>query len=86
MRGVNKIAALRKTERDRLVVLRQVKEGNLKQATAARRLKLSARWVRKLVKRLGAEGDRGLAHRLRGRPSNRAHDNELRRRADSTLR
>ncbi len=32
------------------------------------------------------EGDRGLAHRLRGRPSNRAYDNELRRRALALIR
>ena len=78
--------ALSKAERDRLVVLRQVKEGKLKQATAAKQLKLSRRWVRKLLKRLRAEGDRGLAHRLRGRPSNRAHDDELRRRALDLIR
>ena len=83
---MNEIVALSKTERDRLVVLRQVKEGKLTQATAARRLKLSARWVRKLVKRLRAEGDRGLAHRLRGRPSNRAHDDEARRRVLALIR
>ena len=76
---MNEIVALSKVERDRLIVLRQVKEGKLTQATAAQQLKLSARWVRKLVKRLRKEGDRGLAHRLRGRPSNRAYDNELRR-------
>ena len=78
--------ALSKTERDRLVVLRQVKEGKLKQATAAKQLKLSTRWVKKLLKRLRAEGDGGLAHRLRGRPSNRAHDDELRRRALDLIR
>jgi len=73
--------ALSKTERDRLVVLRRVKEGRLRQAAAARQLKRSARWVRKLVKRLRAEGEGGLAHRLRGRRSNRAHEEDLRGRA-----
>ena len=83
---MNEIVGLSKVERDRLIVLRQVKEGKLTQATAAQQLKLSARWVRKLVKRLRKEGDRGLAHRLRGRPSNRAYDNELRRRALALIR
>ncbi len=77
---------LSKVERDRLVVLRQVKQGKLTQTTAAQQLKLSARWVRKLVKRLRAEGDRGLAHRLRGRPSNRAHDDEVRRQVLALIR
>ncbi len=35
--------ALSKAERDQLVVLRQVKEGKLKQATAARQLKLGTK-------------------------------------------
>jgi transposase len=83
---VNEIVGLSKTERDRLVVLRQVKEGKLTQAAGAQQLKLSARWVRKLVKRLRAEGDRGLAHRLRGRPSNRAHDDKQRRQALALIR
>ena len=65
--------ALSKRERDRLVVFRQVKEGKLKQKAAAQQLGLSQRWVKKLIKRVREEGDRGLAHRLRGRPSNRAH-------------
>ena len=83
---MNEIVGLSKAERDRLVVLRQVKEGKLTQARAAEQLKLSARWVRQLVKRLRAEGDRGLAHRLRGRPSNRGHDDELRRRVLGLIR
>jgi transposase len=83
---VNEFVGLSKTERDRLIVLRQVQEGKLTQAAAARQLKLSARWVRKLVKRLRAEGDRGLAHRLRGRPSNRAHDDKRRRQALALIR
>ena len=39
---MNEIVALSKRERDRLVILRQVKEGKLTQAAAARQLKLSA--------------------------------------------
>lgn len=57
-------------ERDWLVVLRQVKEGKLTQRAVAEQLRLSERWVEKLVKRLKQEGDRGLAYRLRGRASN----------------
>ena len=68
-------------ERDRLVVLRQVKNGKLRQGKAAQQLGLSSRWIKKLMKRLRTEGDRGLAHRLRGRRSNRGHAAEVRRRA-----
>ena len=80
------IVALSKQERDRLVVLRQVKEGKLQQTAAARQLGLSPRWVRKLVKRMRRQGDRGLAHRLRGRPSNRAHQAETQRRTLALVR
>lgn len=72
---------LSQEERDRLVVLRQVKAGKLTQKTAAEQLGLSARWVKKLMKRLKADGDRGLAHRLRGRASNRGHGAEVRKKA-----
>jgi len=68
-------------ERDRLVVLRQVKEGKLTQRKGAEQLGLSPRWVKKLMKRLRQAGDRGLAHGLRGRVSNRGHSEETRRRA-----
>ena len=65
--------ALSKQERDRLILLRQVKERRMTQKAAAGQLGLSARWVRKLVKRMREQGDQGLAHRLRGKPSNRGH-------------
>lgn len=72
---------LNERERDRLVVLRQVKEGKLTQRGAAEQLGLSGRWVKKLVKRLKQEGDGGLAHRLRGRASNRGHGEAIREQA-----
>ena len=58
-------------ERDRLKVLHETKEGHLTQKQAGAQLKLSERWVRKLVARLKKEGDRGILHRLRGRASKR---------------
>ncbi len=62
---------LNERERDRLKVLHEVQEGHLQQLEAAQRLRLTDRHVRRLLARLRAEGDRGLVHRLRGRPSNR---------------
>jgi Homeodomain-like domain len=83
---VNEIVALNKQERDRLIVLRQVKERRMTQKVAAGQLGLSTRWVKKLVKRMRQQGDRGLAHRLRGKPSNRGHGAKLRRRALALVR
>jgi transposase len=78
---VDEIVGLSKVERDRLVVLRQVKGGKLTQRAAAEQLGLSARWVKKLMKRLKRDGDGGLAHGLRGRASNRGHGAEVRKKA-----
>ena len=58
-------------ERDRLKVLHEVERGHLTQKHAWAQLKLSERWVRKLVARLRKEGDVGILHRLRGRASKR---------------
>jgi winged helix-turn helix protein len=63
--------ALSGRERERLKVLHEIGEGYLSQMEASRRLGLSTRQVRRLEGRVKAEGDRGLVHRLRGRPSNR---------------
>jgi hypothetical protein len=63
--------ALSAAERERLKVLHEVAQGHLRQVDAARRLRLSDRQVRRLLQRLQTVGDRGLLHRLRGRPSNR---------------
>ena len=62
---------LSQRDRDRLRVLHELKQGHLQQREAARRLRLSARQIRRLQARLQREGDRGLLHRLRGRTSNR---------------
>src|SRR5271157_1032964 len=58
-------------ERDRLKVLHEAEKGHLTQRQAGAQLKLSERWVRKLVGRLRKEGDGGILHRLRGRASKR---------------
>jgi len=68
-------------ERDRLKVLHEVQKGQLSQKQGAAQLGLTDRWARKLLKRLRAEGDRGIVHRLRGRPSNRQLPVALRERA-----
>ena len=72
---------LSQRERDRLVVVRQVAEGELKVVEGARRLRLGTRHMRRLVRRYEAEGDGAMSHGLRGRPSNRRLDEGLRTRA-----
>jgi len=67
-------------ERDRLKVMAALRERRLRQVEAARRLRLSVRQVRRILARYRAEGDAGLVHRARGRPSNRRLPEGLRRR------
>ncbi|MGD1101217.1 MAG: ISNCY family transposase [Terriglobia bacterium] len=68
-------------ERDRLKVLHEVKQGHLTQGAAAQQLGVTDRWVRKLLVRVKEEGDGGIAHRLRGRESNRRLPESLRAKA-----
>jgi hypothetical protein len=68
-------------ERERLKVLHEVEQGHLRQIDAARRLRLSARQVRRLLRRLHAVGDRRLVHGLRGRPSDRRMAEDIKRTA-----
>jgi transposase len=77
---------LSQRERDRLRVLHELEQGHLQQREAARRLRLSARQIRRLEARLAQEGDRGLVHRLRGRRSNCKIPEDLQQRALRQLR
>jgi len=62
---------LSQRDRDRLKVLHAIQQGERTQVEAAGQLRISDRQVRRLLVRARAEGDRGIVHRLRGRPSNR---------------
>jgi transposase len=63
--------ALSQRERDRLRVLHEIRQKQITQREAARRLKISDRHVRRLLVAVEKRGDRALLHGLRGRPSNR---------------
>jgi transposase len=65
------IIMLRQKELKRLHVIRKVMEGTLTQADAAGLISLTERQIRRIVKRLREEGDEGIRHRSRGRPSRR---------------
>src|SRR5688500_516557 len=68
-------------ERDVLKVMSPVLKGERTQSEAARLLRRSVRQVRRLQRRLEHKGDGAAVHGLRGRPSNRALDEAVRRRA-----
>jgi len=57
-------------EADRYNVIKQVISKKLKQTEAARQLKLSLRQIRRLVKKVKANGIRGVIHGLRSKVSN----------------
>ena len=65
-------------ERDTLKIMAPVLQGKRTQAEAARLLDLSVRQVRRLQRKLQRDGDAALVHGLRGKPSNRRLQPELR--------
>jgi hypothetical protein len=77
---------LTQRDRDRLKVLQEVRKGHLRQTQAAEQLKLSERWVRALVKRIGRQGDRAIVHGLRGRASVRRIPEKVEKRAVDIVR
>jgi transposase len=68
-------------ERDRLKVMAALAERRMRQKEASRLLPLSVRQVRRILARYRAQGDAGLVHRSRGRPSNRRLAEATRRQA-----
>ena len=55
----------------RVSVIRQTREKQLTQVKAGALLGLTPRHIRRLMERVAQAGDQGLAHRGRGKPSNR---------------
>ena len=64
-------------ERERLKIFLRVKRGELQQKEAAALCRLDYRYLRRLYQRYCKQGDRGLLHQSRGRPSNRARSAEF---------
>src|ERR1035438_10153740 len=65
-------------DRDRLVVLKKAEKKLIGQGQAARELGITARQIRRLLRRLKKDGDKAVIHKLRGRPSNRKTDGKTR--------
>jgi len=68
-------------ERLRKVILEGIRDGRVTLKIAALRLGVTYRQLRRIWKRFQDEGDPGLIHRGRGRPSNRSKPASLRHRA-----
>ena len=68
-------------EIDRLRVIRDVLDKRILQRDAAEQIHRSTRQVRRLCRRVAAQGTRGIRHGLRGRPSNHQLATGLRERA-----
>lgn len=65
------IFIMTKEEIQRYQIISKILEGEINQQEAAEFLKLSDRHLRRIVKRVRSEGERGVIHRLRGRIGNR---------------
>lgn len=73
-------------ERDRLVVIRQVVDREVRQARAAELLDLEVRQVKRLVAAYRRLGDRGLVSGRRGKPSNNRMQADVMVRVERALR
>ena len=73
-------------ERRRMELCWRVKRGELTLSKAAELAHLSYRQAKRVYRRYREESDRGLVHRLRGRPSNRTSDPGKREQALSVYR
>jgi hypothetical protein len=62
---------MRQRDLDTLKVMAAVLKGARSQSAAARLLGKSSRQVQRIQRRLETEGDAGVVHKLRGKPSNR---------------
>ena len=59
---------------NRLHVIHKILDKTLTQTKACDVLKLCARQIRRIVKRIKQKGDKGILHKARGKPSNNATD------------
>jgi transposase len=72
---------MRPHEWKRLHLIHQALEKKINQKQAAELAGLSARQMRRLMKRVQEEGDRGILHRRRGQPSNRRLSDKVKQKA-----
>ena len=70
--------AMSQKERSHLIMMTRVREKAMTIKEAAEVMGISYRQGRRIYRRYVSEGDKGLIHRNRGRPSNRSKSSELR--------
>ncbi len=61
-------------EREQLKVFEKLAAGEISQAAAGQMLNMTDRWIRKKLKRYRDQGDVGLVHRGRNKPSTKRWD------------
>ena len=74
------VIMLRQKDLKRLHVMHKVLEGTMTQAEAAEVISLSERQIRRIASRIRQEGDKGICHTARGKPSNRKLSKKLKNR------
>ena len=85
MAGEDMIVARPKELRN-LYVIRKVLDKEISRVRAVEILSLSSRQIRRILKRVRLEGDKGVIHRSRGRPSNRRISDEIREKVTQLYR
>jgi len=83
---VEDILTMSQKELKRLHIIRKAIDKRIKQREAAEVLELSQRQIRRLVKRVREESDKGIIHRLRGTKSHRAIAERIKSKALSLCR
>ncbi|CAH7455989.1 transposase [Vibrio chagasii] len=73
-------------ELEKIKILQDVIERRIRQSDAAKLLNVSPRQIRRLTKQLVQEGASSIAHKARGKPSNRCHSPEYRLTVLQTVR
>ncbi len=68
-------------ERDWLDWLKRARDGNVTQKQAAEKMGVTDRWVRNLLASMKERGDAAVVHGLRGKPSNRRIEEDIRQKA-----
>lgn len=71
------IIIMSQKELKRLKVIHEVVDKHITQKIASNILALSTRQIRRIIRRVRQEGDKGIINKLRGKPSNRASPQKL---------
>ena len=72
-------------DRDHLIALKKAAKVLIGQRQAAEEIDQTERHIRRLLRKLKAKGDQAVIHALRGRPSNRKIDKEIKVKAMGIL-